>query len=637
MTASAAQERLSSLDILAQRGHFPDREQPNKPKDAFLFRCPFHADTNPSFSIHADCNQWICLAGCGKGGPRELLRLFGDNYVAPPRPAPAQKKTKQKVSSFTGCTLAKLAEAKNFPIEHLRSIGWRDVAYGPAPAVAIEYANGTRYRVALEGKDRFRWAKGSKVSLYGLDQLEEIRRGGWVLFVEGETDVAAGKLMGLPVIGVPGVSTWKDGWACQFQGCRVYAWKEPDQAGETFIEQLGEAFWDIQIIEAPAGIKDLCELHDQAGDGAREFFDELRAEAKHWRQNSLPQQGSTTLNPNLLQGTRPRKGSPRESYPEVLTAPSPCLDDNASFETFAEGALALSCAKFGFVLKSYLDDLKDKLLEFLKETGDGERYERAAHCWEFYRELVCQTTERSYLARFHCGERGCSLCAIWAIQQFFEKKELVLAKLEKPAVYRVILGSLKIGPFPQDKQRQIKELYTRIRGMLTHLTDNGIAKDLLYGIRGRIQGEIFSVEVDLLAPYTRELESQLQEHFSREAGVRTYVQRIPVDDRREAQKAMANLMAVPIVWESTEDYEVWRKATKGMKLIQGKGMFYKVAGGAAKNKPPEAGVSSCPICRKCTPVVKPGFHHVEDVTAREVLSELTGELYLERVVNSPPS
>jgi hypothetical protein len=204
-------------------------------------------------------------------------------------------------------------------------------------------------------------------------------------------------------------------------------------------------------------------------------------------------------------------------------------------------------------------------------------------------------------------------------------------------VYRVSLGSLRIGPFPQDKEAQIKRIYKRVRGMVTHLSDNGILKDFLYGIRARIQGEILSVEVDLLAEYGVKLESRLQEHFSRETSVRAYVQRIPCDDRKEAQRAMANLMAVPIVWETNEDYQVWRSGTKGMKLIQGKGIFYRVAGGTTKAKAPEGGAtSSCPICRQCTPVVREGFHRVETTPTRPVVSELTGETYIERIGNGPP-
>lgn len=259
------------VDFLASKGIYPTRWQPHRPKDAYLYLCPFHADTNPSFSVHEDYKRWKCWT-CGSGGIKKLTEMFGDDYTPPVRPTTKEKKTRTKGGGrFAGCTLSELAQAKNLPIEHLRSLGWQDATYAGKSVVAIPYQNGIRYRVGLTG-DRFRWGKNTKVRLYGLDKLEEYRSSGWVLFVEGETDVAAGRLMDLPVIGVPGAATWKDEWVHQFQGCQIYVWKEPDQAGETFAKKLAESFWDVRIVEAPEGIKDLCELHDQCGDGAQGFF-----------------------------------------------------------------------------------------------------------------------------------------------------------------------------------------------------------------------------------------------------------------------------------------------------------------------------------------------------------------------------
>jgi hypothetical protein len=277
--------QLSSLEILRQRGIVPAKEQPHKPKDAYLFQCPLpgHRDTNPSFSVHQGGNQWKCWS-CGQdGGPTKLLQLL-DGPAITPLPKISAPKPKQKGTSFTGCTLAQLSRAKNLTIEHLRNLGWYNTIYAGKPAVAIPYLDGLRYRVGLTGKDRFRWARGSKVGILGIDRLEAIRRIGWVLFVEGETDFAAGRLMGLPVMGIPGAGTWKDEWSLQFQGCQIYAWKEQDKGGETFVEKLGQSFWDIQIIDAPAGIKDLCDLYGQAGQGAGEFFEKLKSEARRWRQ-----------------------------------------------------------------------------------------------------------------------------------------------------------------------------------------------------------------------------------------------------------------------------------------------------------------------------------------------------------------
>jgi DNA primase len=307
----------SSYDILAQHGHFPAKEQPNKTKDAFLFRCPFHADTDPSFSLHADRQRWKCWAGCGQGGPKELLKRFGDDYVPPPKPAPAPKKAKQTNNNIIGCTLGQLAKAKGLPVEYLRSLGWRDTTYSGKPAVAIPWPGGIHYRVNLDEKPKYLWKKGNKVSILGIERLEQIRRTGWVLIVEGETDYVAGLLMGLPVVAIPGASTWKDDWTLQFQGCHIYIWKEPGPGGESMAKKLAQAFWTVNIIEAPAGIKDLCELYDQSGAGARDFFTDLRMVAQEVHSFDYDREGQVRANQGYHNNLENPLTFPQEPTPAV--------------------------------------------------------------------------------------------------------------------------------------------------------------------------------------------------------------------------------------------------------------------------------------------------------------------------------
>jgi hypothetical protein len=282
-TQSSHDAPVTSYDVLADRGHLPEREQPHKPKDAYIYRCPFHADTHPDFSVHEDRMRFKCWV-CGvKGGPGELLRLFGDGYVAPARPAPAPKKSKSKKGAIQGCTLEQLAQARGLPSEGLRSLGWHDSRPRETRgklAATIPWPGGDHLRVNLDDKPKYLWKTGSKASILGIDRLEEARHLGWALLVEGDTDYAAGRLMGLPVFAIPGASTWRDEWALQFQGCQIYAWREPGQGGETFTKKLAKSFWSIKVIEAPTGIKDLCELRDQAGEGAVDFFNDLKLLAK---------------------------------------------------------------------------------------------------------------------------------------------------------------------------------------------------------------------------------------------------------------------------------------------------------------------------------------------------------------------
>jgi hypothetical protein len=100
-----------------------------------------------------------------KGGPGS--NTSSDNAATPQRP---------------GCTLAAYAEAKQLPVEFLRSLSMSDMSYWGAPAVRIPYFDKTgaevtaRFRVALEGANKLRWRKGSKALLYGLHRLDAARK-----------------------------------------------------------------------------------------------------------------------------------------------------------------------------------------------------------------------------------------------------------------------------------------------------------------------------------------------------------------------------------------------------------------------------------------------------------------------------
>ena len=100
--------------------------------------------------------------------------------------------------------------------------------------IRIPYMNeagevlGVHFRHTLMGAQRFTWRKGDKVLLYGLWRLAEIKKAGWVLLVEGETDCWTCWPHGISVLGLPGKDTWKPAWAKLLKGLTVYLWQEPD-------------------------------------------------------------------------------------------------------------------------------------------------------------------------------------------------------------------------------------------------------------------------------------------------------------------------------------------------------------------------------------------------------------------------
>jgi MarR family len=149
-----------------------------------------------------------------------------------------------------GATLASIAEAKKLPLAFLQSLGLRDVPYLGAPAIRIPYfaaERGTepaiRYRVALTGRDKYRWRRGTKARLYGLDRLTDAQKAGSVTIVEGESDCWTLWHTGFSALGLPGATNWNedrdppllDGIAA------IYVLIEPDHGGKQMLAWLARS------------------------------------------------------------------------------------------------------------------------------------------------------------------------------------------------------------------------------------------------------------------------------------------------------------------------------------------------------------------------------------------------------------
>src|SRR3712207_166012 len=66
-----------------------------------------------------------------------------------------------------------------------------------------------------------------------------MRRAGWVVLVEGESDTQTLWFHNIPALGIPGAETWNERWAEHLEGIeRVYVVIEPDEGGQTLKEKL---------------------------------------------------------------------------------------------------------------------------------------------------------------------------------------------------------------------------------------------------------------------------------------------------------------------------------------------------------------------------------------------------------------
>jgi hypothetical protein len=246
--------------------------------------CPAHEDRTPSLSVDTGNDGRVllkCHAGCRVSDIVSGLGLtFTDLYDKPgtARLRPRTNRNQGKGDAMStrsgdGLTLARYAEAKRLPEDFLNQLGVHEVAYAGGQALEIAYydASGqhaaTRYRRRLgkgaEGDDRFRWKSGCKAMPYGLWRLERAREAGYVVLVEGESDAQTLWLHGVPALGIPGASNWRDEFSPLLDGIPVvYAIVEPDQGGKTFSAKLtGSPLRDQLRLVALAPHKDASELH----------------------------------------------------------------------------------------------------------------------------------------------------------------------------------------------------------------------------------------------------------------------------------------------------------------------------------------------------------------------------------------
>jgi hypothetical protein len=114
-----------------------------------------------------------------------------------------------------GLTLEQYAAARGLRVDFVRECGLSDMVLAGRPAVRIPYLGpggeelAVRFRIALDG-DLFRWKSGSKPCLYGLNRIGDARAAGHVVLVEGESNVHTLWHNGIPAVGLPSGTDWRE-------------------------------------------------------------------------------------------------------------------------------------------------------------------------------------------------------------------------------------------------------------------------------------------------------------------------------------------------------------------------------------------------------------------------------------------
>ncbi len=258
--------------------------------------CPAHEDKNQSLSIgigNDGCVLLHCFAGCRtedvlRSIDLEIKNLFRKKDAGG-RHSPANFNATLQPSG--GSTLAEYAEKKKLPIDFLKNCELSDITYQGKPAVRIPYLDDTgktitvQFRIALEGKNKFRWKKGSKTHLYGLWRLDDARKKGFVVLVEGPSDAQTLWHHDFPAIGLPSASIWDNSWASYLKDIPlIYVLIEPDRGGETVLKWLetSKICDRVRLVRLEKSAKDPSALYLCNPQRFRDTFQKLLDSAIPW-------------------------------------------------------------------------------------------------------------------------------------------------------------------------------------------------------------------------------------------------------------------------------------------------------------------------------------------------------------------
>src|SRR5260221_8082980 len=254
--------------------------------------CPAHADREPSLSIGLGEQGQVllkCFAGCPIEHITEAMGLTLTDLF--PDGTSASERASSNGAHHAPLTLLDLALEKQLPWQFLLNLG---VMEHPSGGLHIPYhlADGSpaprsRIRTALIARPGSRWSKGKgKIVPYGLERLDEARKAGYLVLVEGESDCWTLWYQGFPALGLPGAEMAGVLEEPTLLGIdRLYIIQEPDAGGTTFVKALTNRLkqWQWQgkafVVHLP-GTKDPSDLYTQDRKGFRAAFQEALEHAE---------------------------------------------------------------------------------------------------------------------------------------------------------------------------------------------------------------------------------------------------------------------------------------------------------------------------------------------------------------------
>ena len=250
-------------------------------------RCPFHDDQKNSFSVNLKTGQWHCFSE-DRGGnfidfwaelngvdTKEAYKQILEKYGKLEEPK-QDKKPKQKYKNYS---LAEYTFTKHLPEDFLKDTCGITTAKDKdgSQYLKMPYFNEENTTPIFRkryGDKKFRWSWGSsgKLILYGDWRLPELRKTGWAVLVEGESDTQTLWYLKVPALGVPGASNFNARMVPKLQDLKLYIHQEPDQGGQTFLAKICRILQESEFVGEvytwsckQYGVKDPSELYLKEG------------------------------------------------------------------------------------------------------------------------------------------------------------------------------------------------------------------------------------------------------------------------------------------------------------------------------------------------------------------------------------
>lgn len=169
--------------------------------------CPFHGDSNPSFSINLNTGLWHCFAGCGGGAIQDLLKKlnvegFELKSVSQENIEKEEELSKKRVlHPITEEQLATYPSAKNNLFLLKRGVSNEDIKEWELKIVGLEIVipvrdtsrilvgAAKRVIVVEEGESKYKNSEGFKKTHFLFGAHKFFSKKGTVILVEGLFDV----------------------------------------------------------------------------------------------------------------------------------------------------------------------------------------------------------------------------------------------------------------------------------------------------------------------------------------------------------------------------------------------------------------------------------------------------------------